>query len=197
MVHDYFSLLLCKWSIWFTEQHIFKIIIYFFNVCIRIYRQLCHLIWGIWWFIGQKILKLWRQKSWPFWLGWATNIAEYTHERNTLMNLPSSMQQVYLFYDFIFWLFKISFSARQGQNYLQFVFRAFCFGYFAYHRKGYLSETPFSTLLEPEWKKATFLNFSWMLRLCAATSSLLSVPVPKWTFCKMHFNLQRESIERE
>ena len=30
-VHDYFLLLLCKSSIWFTEQHIFKIIIYFFN----------------------------------------------------------------------------------------------------------------------------------------------------------------------
>ena len=28
-VHDYFLLLLCKSSIWFTEQHIFKIIIYF------------------------------------------------------------------------------------------------------------------------------------------------------------------------
>ena len=30
-VHDYFLLLLCKSSIWFTEKHIFKIIIYFFN----------------------------------------------------------------------------------------------------------------------------------------------------------------------
>ena len=29
--HDYFLLLLCKSSIWFTEQHIFKIIIYFSN----------------------------------------------------------------------------------------------------------------------------------------------------------------------
>ena len=28
-VHDYFLLLLCKSSIWFTEKHIFKIIIYF------------------------------------------------------------------------------------------------------------------------------------------------------------------------
>ena len=24
-VHDYFSLLLCKSSLWFTEQHIFKL----------------------------------------------------------------------------------------------------------------------------------------------------------------------------
>ena len=30
-VHDYFLLLLCKSSIWFTEKQIFKIIIYFFN----------------------------------------------------------------------------------------------------------------------------------------------------------------------
>ena len=30
-VHDYFLLLLCKSSIWFTEQHIFKIIIYIFD----------------------------------------------------------------------------------------------------------------------------------------------------------------------
>ena len=30
-VHDYFLLLLCKSSILFTEQHIFKIIIYYFN----------------------------------------------------------------------------------------------------------------------------------------------------------------------
>ena len=29
-VHDFFLLLLCKSSIWFTEKHIFKIIIYFF-----------------------------------------------------------------------------------------------------------------------------------------------------------------------
>ena len=32
-VHDWFLLLLCKSSIWFTEQHIFKIIIYSFNTC--------------------------------------------------------------------------------------------------------------------------------------------------------------------
>ena len=30
-VHDYFLLILCKSSIWFTEKHIFKMIIYFFN----------------------------------------------------------------------------------------------------------------------------------------------------------------------
>ena len=30
-VHDYFLLVLCKSSIWFTEKHIFKTIIYFFN----------------------------------------------------------------------------------------------------------------------------------------------------------------------
>ena len=31
-VHDYFLLLLCKSSIWFTEKHIFKVIIYFLNI---------------------------------------------------------------------------------------------------------------------------------------------------------------------
>ena len=30
-VYDYFLLLLCKSSIWFTEKQIFKILIYFFN----------------------------------------------------------------------------------------------------------------------------------------------------------------------
>ena len=63
-VHDYFLLLLCKSSIWFTEQHIFKIII-------KICHKLCHFIWG---FIGQKILKLWSQESRPFGSGWAANI---------------------------------------------------------------------------------------------------------------------------
>ena len=60
-VHGYFSLLLCKSSIWF-EQHIFKIIIYFFTtskcatnyiISFEVYDD----------FIGQKTLKLWRQES--------------------------------------------------------------------------------------------------------------------------------------
>ena len=72
-VQNYFLLLLCKSSIWFTEQHIFKIIIYFFNtskfatnyvISFEIYDGS----------IGQKILKLWRQESWPFGPGWAANI---------------------------------------------------------------------------------------------------------------------------
>ena len=36
--------------------------------------KLCHLIWGYDGFIGQKILKLWRQESRPFSPGWAANI---------------------------------------------------------------------------------------------------------------------------
>ena len=56
-VHDYFLLLLCKSSLWFSEKHIFKIIIYFFNTskcaanCVILF-EVCD---G---FIGQKILKL-------------------------------------------------------------------------------------------------------------------------------------------
>ena len=56
-VHDYFLLLLCKSSIWFTEEHIFKIIIYFFNTskCATNYVISFEVYDG---FIGQKILKL-------------------------------------------------------------------------------------------------------------------------------------------
>ena len=56
-VHDYFLLLLCKSSIWFTEKHIFKIIIYFFDTskCVTNYVISFEIYDG---FIGQKILKL-------------------------------------------------------------------------------------------------------------------------------------------
>ena len=67
-VHDYFLLLLCKSSIWFTKKHI--IIIYFFNTskCAANYVISFEVYDG---FIDQKILKLWRQESLPFSLGWA------------------------------------------------------------------------------------------------------------------------------
>ena len=63
--YDYFLLLLCKSSIWFTEKHIFKIIIYFLNTskCATNYVISFEVYDG---FIGQKILKLWRQESRPF-----------------------------------------------------------------------------------------------------------------------------------
>ena len=67
-------LLLCKWSIWFTEQHIFKLIIHFLihqNVPQIKYVISFEVYDG---FIGQKILKLCRQESWPFSPGWAANI---------------------------------------------------------------------------------------------------------------------------
>ena len=56
-VHDFFLLLLRKASIWFTEKHIFKIIIYFFNTskCATNYVISFEVYDG---FIGQKILKL-------------------------------------------------------------------------------------------------------------------------------------------
>ena len=83
-VHDYFSLLLCKSSIWFTEKHIFKIIIYFFNTskCATNYVISFEIFDG---FIGQKILKLWRQESWPFGPGWAAHI---TSIRSWTFRLP-------------------------------------------------------------------------------------------------------------
>ena len=57
-VHDYFLLLLCKSSFWFTEKHIFNIIIYFLmhqNVPQMISFHFRYLYDG---FMGQKILKL-------------------------------------------------------------------------------------------------------------------------------------------
>ena len=52
-VHDYFLLLLCKSSIWFTEKQIFKII-YFFNTSKFAAYWLGQFIWGIWWFNKSK-----------------------------------------------------------------------------------------------------------------------------------------------
>ena len=80
-VHDYFLLLLCKSSIWFTEKHIFKIIIYFFNTS----KCATNYVISFDVFIGQKILKLWKQESWPFGPGWAPNI---TRIRSWIFRLP-------------------------------------------------------------------------------------------------------------
>ena len=72
-VHDYFLLLICKSSIWFTEQHIFKIILHFFNTskCAANYVISFEVYDG---FICQKILKQWRQESRPFSPGSAPHI---------------------------------------------------------------------------------------------------------------------------
>jgi hypothetical protein len=56
-VHDYFLSILCKSSIWFTEKHIFKIVIYFFDTskC----AAYCVISFKVYdGFIGQKILKI-------------------------------------------------------------------------------------------------------------------------------------------
>ena len=60
----------CKSSIWFTKKHIFKIIIYFFNTskCAENYVISFEV------YYGQKILKLWRQETWPFGPGWSATI---------------------------------------------------------------------------------------------------------------------------
>ena len=71
--HDYFLLLLCKSSIWFTEQHIFKITIYFFNTSKCVTN--CVISFKVYdGFISKKILKLWMQESQPFGLCWAAHI---------------------------------------------------------------------------------------------------------------------------
>ena len=72
-VHDYFLLLLCNSSIWLTEKHIFKIIIYLlihqnYVISFEVYDG----------FIGQTILKLWRQESWPFRAAHITSIRSWT-----------------------------------------------------------------------------------------------------------------------
>jgi hypothetical protein len=56
-VHDYFLLLLCKSSKWFTEKDIFKIIVYFSNTskCAANYVISFEVYDG---FIGQKILEI-------------------------------------------------------------------------------------------------------------------------------------------
>ena len=72
-VHDYLLLLVWKSLIWFTEQHIFKVIIYLFNTskCAANYVISFEVHDD---FIGQKTLKLWRQKIWPFSSGWAAHL---------------------------------------------------------------------------------------------------------------------------
>ena len=81
-VHDFFLLPLCKSSIWFTEKHIFKIIIYFFNTYIKMCRKLCHFIWGIWWFHRSKDFEAMNAgKSW----------LSCQYNENTLVDLLSSV----------------------------------------------------------------------------------------------------------
>ena len=61
-VHDWFLLLLCKSSIWFTEQHIFKITIHFFHTSkFAINYVISFAIYDG--FIGQKILKLYEGRK--------------------------------------------------------------------------------------------------------------------------------------
>ena len=87
-VHDYFLLLLCKSSIWFTEKHI-KIILYFFNTskCTANYFILFDV--HIWWFHRSKdfeAMKAWKSAIRP-WL-----ICQYNE--NTLVDLLSSVIKV-------------------------------------------------------------------------------------------------------
>ena len=88
----FYFCILCKSSIWFTEKHIFKIIIYFFNkskcaanyvISFEVYDN----------FIRQKILKLWRQESRPFGPGWAANITSIC----SWPDLPSSVILMHLY----------------------------------------------------------------------------------------------------
>ena len=82
-VHDYFSLLLCKSSIWFTEKHIFKIILcIFFNTlkCATNYVISFKVHDG---FIDFEAMKAGKLAIWP-WLSCQYN-------ENTLMDLLSSV----------------------------------------------------------------------------------------------------------
>jgi hypothetical protein len=84
-VHDYFSLLLCKSSIWFTEKHIIKIIIYFSNTskCPANYVISFELFDG---FKGQKKFEdlMARKSVIRPWLSCLYN-------KNTILDLPSSV----------------------------------------------------------------------------------------------------------
>ena len=51
---------------------------------IKMCLKLCHYIWGIW-FLSEKILKLWRQESWPLVPGWSARI---TRIRSWTFRLP-------------------------------------------------------------------------------------------------------------
>ena len=100
-VHDYFLLLLCILSIWFTEKHIFKIIIYiFFNtsICAANYVISFEVFDG---FIGQNFLKLWREETWPFGWGASRPWMFCQYKENRLVELPSSVSRVNYFSSFI------------------------------------------------------------------------------------------------
>ena len=77
-VHDYFLLLLCKSSIWFTEKHNFKIIIYYFNTSkgpsIEVYDG----------FIGQKDVEAMKAGKMTI-LPWLSS----QYNKNMLVDLPS------------------------------------------------------------------------------------------------------------
>ena len=84
-VHDYFLLLLCKSSIWFTEKHIFKIIIYFFNAskCAANYVISFEVYDG---FLGQNVFEVMKAGKLAIrpWLRCPSN-------EHTLVDFPSSV----------------------------------------------------------------------------------------------------------
>ena len=87
-VHDYFLLLHCKSSIWFAEQHIFKIIIYFFDTS----KCATNYVISFEVYDGRskdfEAMKAEKLAIWP-WLSCQYN-------KNVLVDLMSSMQVILL-----------------------------------------------------------------------------------------------------
>ena len=62
--HDYFLLLFCKSSIWFTNlQRFFFQNYHIFFWYIKMCHKLCHFIWGIWWSHRSKNFEAMKARS--------------------------------------------------------------------------------------------------------------------------------------
>ena len=84
-VHDYFLSLLCKSSIWFTEQRIFKIIIYFFNTSKCSANNVISCV-PIWLFHRWKDFEAMNRKD-----SHSALALICPYKENILLDLPSSM----------------------------------------------------------------------------------------------------------
>ena len=87
-IHEYFLLLLCKSSTWFTENTFSKLP--YISLIHQNVPQICHFIWGIWWFHRSKdfeVMKAGKSAIWH-WL-----VCQYNE--NTLVDLPSSVGKLH------------------------------------------------------------------------------------------------------
>ena len=117
-------------------------------------RKLCHFIWSVWCFLGQKILKLWRQESRLFGPGWAANITRI-HS----------------------WTFRLPWSQAYFHQFL-WVFATFCLNIHQYLVLNYIKPVPGLKPPYPVWAHwsakhikllsidwATFFRISWLKSL--------------------------------